>query len=222
VSQAQSGTPGGIRGRFRAQVRDEVKRVALEQLAAGGPQALSINAIAKELEVSGPALYRYFDSRDALLTELIVDGYHDFAQALSEAVARHREPARRLRAGIEAYRAWALAQPHRYRLLFAAPLPGYDAHSERLVTASQAAMNLLLEVLGEARSGEPGVSPTRLDRQLERWARDRGLSGVDPRLARHAIVLWARLHGLVSLEIEGNFAAMGLDAGLFIDAAVGD
>jgi AcrR family transcriptional regulator len=211
-----------MRGRFRAQVRDEVKRVALEQLAAGGAQALSINAIAKELQVSGPALYRYFDSRDALLTELIVDAYQDFAQALSDAVARHRDPARRLRAGIDAYRAWALAQPHRYRLLFAAPLPGYDAHSQRLVAASQAAMNVLLEVLGEAGPGEPGDSPARLDRQLERWARDRGLAGVDPHLARRAIVIWARLHGLVSLEIEGNFAAMGLDAALLVDAAIGD
>src|SRR3954451_23510885 len=98
-------------------VRAAVKRVALSQLAAGGPPAVALNAIARELGVSGPALYRYFRNRDALLTELVLDAYTDLADALTrgESLAH-------------AYRAWALAQPHRYRLLFAAPLPGYDAH----------------------------------------------------------------------------------------------
>jgi AcrR family transcriptional regulator len=55
----------GFRQRFRDQVRDEVKDVALTQLAEGGVEAVSINAIARALGVSGPSLYRYFASRDA-------------------------------------------------------------------------------------------------------------------------------------------------------------
>src|SRR3712207_9451559 len=78
-------TAGGIRDRFRAQMLQEIKDTALRQLAEGGPQALSVNAIAKELGVSGPALYRYYAGRDALLTELIVDAYTDLAAALTAA-----------------------------------------------------------------------------------------------------------------------------------------
>jgi AcrR family transcriptional regulator len=148
-------------------VRAAVKRVALTQLETGGPSAVALNAIARELGVSGPALYRYFKNRDALLTALAKDAYDDLAEALAGAQSL-----------AHAYRAWALAQPHRYRLLFAAPLPGYDAHQPELVAAAQRSMDLLLQV-------EPD--------------RDR------------AVTLWSRMHGHVSLEIEGNFASMGLD-----------
>jgi AcrR family transcriptional regulator len=128
---------------------------------------VALNAIARELGVSGPALYRYFRNRDALLTELVLDAYNDLAEALGGAESLP-----------EAYRAWALAQPYRYRLLFAAPLPGYDAHQPALVAAAQRSMELLLKL-------EP-------DRE-------------------RAVTLWSRMHGHVSLEIEGNFASMGLD-----------
>jgi AcrR family transcriptional regulator len=141
--------------------------VALTQLEAGGPPAVALNAIARELGVSGPALYRYFRNRDALLTELVLDAYDDLAKALAHGPSLP-----------DAYRAWALAQPHRYRLLFAAPLPGYDAHQPELVAAAQRSMALLLKI-------EP-------DRE-------------------RAVTLWSRMHGHVSLEIEGNFASMGLD-----------
>jgi AcrR family transcriptional regulator len=66
-------------------VRAAVKRVALTQLAAGGPSAVALNAIARELGVSGPALYRYFRNRDALLTALALDAYNDLADALTGA-----------------------------------------------------------------------------------------------------------------------------------------
>jgi AcrR family transcriptional regulator len=131
-----------MRDRFRAQVRDDVKRAALEQLAASGAGGLSINAIAKELGVSGPALYRYFAGRDELLTELIADAYDDLADALRSAPD--------LPALARAYRAWALAQPHRYRLLFGPPLPGYDAHAERLVEAARRSMDIVLELVRDA------------------------------------------------------------------------
>ena len=141
--------------------------MALTQLEAGGPPAVALNAIARELGVSGPALYRYFRNRDALLNELVLDAYNDLAKALGGAKSLP-----------DSYRAWALAQPHRYRLLFAAPLPGYDAHQPALVAAAQRSMGLLLKL-------EP-------DRE-------------------RAVTLWSRMHGHVSLEIEGNFASMGLD-----------
>jgi AcrR family transcriptional regulator len=151
------------------QVRAAVKRIALAQLEAGGPAAVALNAIARELGVSGPALYRYFANRDALLTALVVDAYDDLAAAL--------EPSTDLWSSARAYRTWALAQPHRYRLLFSAPWPGYDPHQPALVAAAKRSMDVLLRFVDEER----------------------------------AVTLWSRLHGHVSLEIEGNFASMGLD-----------
>jgi AcrR family transcriptional regulator len=186
-------TAGGIRDRFRAQMVQEIKDLALRQLAEGGPQALSVNAIAKELGVSGPALYRYFAGRDALLTELILDAYADLTAALAAAAPTVTDVA-------AAYRAWALAQPHRYRLLFAAPLPGYDAHDRRLVDAAQRAMQVLLRTLPAAPVDDPVLAT-----QLAAW------SDADPGVAQRAVTAWSRLHGLVSLEIAGNFASMGLD-----------
>lgn len=223
MAQQGPAEAGGIRERFRTQVRDEVKQAALEQLAAGGPQALSVNAIAKQLGVSGPALYRYFAGRDDLLTELVIDAYDDLAQAVEAALGKAGDdPADRIGEFVHAYRAWAVGQPHRYRLLYSRPLPGYDAHSERIIAASQRLMTALLDVLPAATPSS--AQPAALRDQLERWAVSRGLDADAP-LGRRAIQAWARMHGLVSLEIEGNFGSMGLDPAPFyeteIDALLG-
>ncbi len=206
--------PTSMRDRYRAQVRQEVKQAALRQLAAAGPAGVSISAIGKELGVSGPALYRYFASRDDLLTELVIDAYNDLARALQAAAdgAAGLPPRDRLDALARAYRAWALAEPHRYRLLFAPPLPGYDAHTDRLVEASEAAMNLLLEAIAEL-SDDPEAAPppgSPVAAQLTAWAGRHHL-GADPATALRAVLAWSRLHGFVSLEIAGNYASMSID-----------
>ena len=157
-------------------VRAAVKRFALAQLQAGGPSAVALNAIARELGVSGPALYRYFKNRDALMTALVKDAYDELADTLADAPSL-----------AHAYRAWALAQPHRYRLLFSAPFPGYDPHQPQLVAAAQRSMEHLLKV-------EPDET--------------------------RAVTMWSRMHGHVSLEIEGNFASMGLDPEALYEATL--
>ena len=141
---------------------------------------MAINAIARELGVSGPALYRYFRNRDALITALIEDAYNDLADAL--------EPSESVAATARAYREWALAQPHRYRLLFSAPLPGYDAHQASVVAAARRSMAVLTRFVDEPRG----------------------------------VTLWSRMHGHVSLEIEGNFASMRLDPEPFFEAAIAE
>ena len=208
--------PPTMRERYRAQVRGEVKQAALRQLAESGPGGVSVSAIGKQLGVSGPALYRYFASRDELLTELVIDAYHDLAAALSAAAsaganqAPSPEPRARFEAIARAYRSWAVAQPHRYRLLFGPPLPGYDAHEQQLVEAAQAAMNQLLGILRELGDRPAASPPQPLAAQLSAWAQAR-VPGIDPATALRAVLVWSRLHGLVSLEIAGNFASMGVD-----------
>jgi AcrR family transcriptional regulator len=191
-----------MRARFREQVREDVKAVALTQIARSGPSALSINAIARQLGVSGPALYRYFAGRDDLLAELVTDAYHDLAAALAAATdGPGRSAGLRLRALAGAWREFALAQPHRYQLLFTPPVPGYDAHSAPLVTAAQSVMAVALAVM----AGSPAAGP--------------GAQGDSVRL-RHAITAWTRLHGFVTLELGGNFASMGVDTDMLFAAEV--
>jgi AcrR family transcriptional regulator len=208
-----------IRQRYRAQVRSEVKQAALGQLEQSGPAGLSVSAIGKQLGVSGPALYRYFASRDELLTELIIDAYDDLAQALRVASEQHAgmPPQARLEALARAYRSWALDQPHRYRLLFGPPLPGYDAHAQRLVEASQDAMSELLGVLRELDDRTTPAPPEPLASQLGALGALHD-PGIGPATALHAVLVWSRLHGLVSLEIAGNFASMGIDPAQVFEA----
>jgi len=206
----------GLRERYRTQVRDEVKTIALRQLTESGPAGVSVNAIAKELGVSGPALYRYFASRDELLTELLIDAHDDLAAGLRGANARAIRGARpRFEAFARAFREWALAQPDRYRLLYLPPVPGYDAHVERVIAAGQASMNVLVDILRDAPNRRAPTLTRALRSQLAQWARRRGID-IDAPNALRAVLIWSRLHGFVSLEIGGNFAGMGIDgASLF-------
>lgn len=200
--------PGSTRERFREQMREEVKAIALEQLVDGGPQAISLNAIAKRLSVSGSALYRYYSNRDELLSALVVDAYTDLRDALavdagsSETV---QDAAERIRRLARAYRGWALKQPHRYELLFKPPLPGYDAHAAPLAEAARSLMGVVLGILAERRAGQDAAAHLSNDEVLT----ERSGGSAD---FSQAVQVWSRLHGLVSLEIGGAYTAMHIDA----------
>jgi AcrR family transcriptional regulator len=209
---SRSPTP---RERARTETLARVKTIALRQLADGGVGAISLKAIALEVGITGPAIYRYIASRNELLTELIIDAYDDLAAALdSVARARTADPWQvQVNALADAYRAWAVEQPHRYRLLFSAPLPGYDANAQRLVEAADRSMAVFLNVY--ARAGVEGdVRPPlgkTLTKQLRAWAVTRSRDPGTPETLYQGVITWTRLHGFVSLEIEGAFASMGID-----------
>ena len=203
-----------MRDRFRAQVRDEIKRAALRQLAQAGPQGLSINAIAKELGVSGPALYRYFAGRDDLLTELIVDAYDDLADAVGAAVdgvadgVRARPPSVRSRARTAAGRSSSLTatgccSPRPCRATTRTPSGSSTPPSEAMTTAAR----------GRAQR-PPGGRPARApgggsQPRLAAWSRARGREA-DPAVALHAAVTaWARLHGQIAWRSAGTSSRWG-------------
>lgn len=207
------------RDRYRTATREEAKGIALRQLAEGGTGALSLNAIGKEMGITGPALYRYFASRDALLTELIIDAYGDFAAAV-ETVVQAGDDAAYLRALAAAIRAWALAQPHRYLLLYGTPVPGYVAPEgtvplARRILAPFLAALAVLPSPADATDTQLAV----LDAQFTAAARnsDHQIPGA---LMRRGVVWWTRMHGLLSLEIEGHFVGMGFDPALLYDVEV--
>ncbi|OLF19100.1 TetR/AcrR family transcriptional regulator [Actinophytocola xanthii] len=204
------------RQQYREQTRQEVKRLALEQLAEHGVAGISVNAIGKRMGVTGPALYRYFVNRDALLTELISDGYHDLADTLQAAVTPPGAPAARLLAAATALRAWALAAPHRYLLLFGTPVPGYQAPEHTLAAANRA-MTALLTAVGED-SRPPASDP--LHGQVAEWGRRMGHGHLTSRQQHWGLTVWSRLHGLLSLEVAGQFELSGIDPELLFLAEV--
>ncbi|UXI79364.1 TetR/AcrR family transcriptional regulator, partial [Streptomyces vinaceusdrappus] len=123
MTQAGTGTP---RERYRAQVRAEIKEHAREQIATAGASALSLNAIAKRMGMSGPALYRYFAGRDELITELVRDAYRSLADTFRAAAGSDAD----LAGLAHTMRSWALADPQRYFLVFGTPVPGYHAPAD--------------------------------------------------------------------------------------------
>src|SRR4051794_1206375 len=118
----------------RAENRVEQTRAILgrarAQLAEVGPAALSVRQIARDVGLVSSAVYRYFPSRDELLTALIVEAYDELGDAVEQAdagVRRRADLARRFRAVADAIHDWARANPHEYALLYGSPVPGYVA-----------------------------------------------------------------------------------------------
>jgi AcrR family transcriptional regulator len=127
------------RERARAGLVADIKAAATRELAAHGAPGLSLRAVARELGLASSALYRYFPSRDALLTALIVDAYDEVGEAAerADAVAGQAgaDPGARWLAVCRAVRGWALAHPHRYALVYGSPVPGYAAPQDTVEPA---------------------------------------------------------------------------------------
>lgn len=214
------------RERYREQTRDEIMTIGLGQIAEGGVAALSMNAIAKQMAVSGAALYRYFAGRDDLLIALVVQAYEDLAQTLESAAAgRHRSAAAKVHTVADAYRNWALAQPHRYRLVFSTWLGGGHLASKEVVGASERSMNVFLSALGKLPAGTESsgrrVGPA-LAAELTAWHGRSTGTALPASTLRLGITSWTRLHGLVSLELDGHLHATTIDPALLYAAEVAD
>ncbi|NED11845.1 TetR/AcrR family transcriptional regulator [Streptomyces sp. SID9124] len=227
-------TQQGPRARYREQTRAEIKVAALRQLAEGGVGALALTRIAKALGLSGPALYRYFANRDDLLSALIRDAYDDAATAIGEAAAaaRDRSPRERLHVLAGAYRAWAIAEPHRYLLIQGSPVPGYVAPDDTLERA-RAVLGPFLPVFA---GGSPGADAASMVDRMAAWLEAE--AGVGAWVAEYvpgaagnvrasavalagAVMAWAQLHGAVGLEVGGQFAGMGHDGETLLAAQNG-
>ncbi|MGW5369092.1 TetR/AcrR family transcriptional regulator [Streptomyces sp. NPDC004009] len=194
------------RERYRTQVRAEIKRHAWEQIAAAGAPGLSLNAIAKQMGMSGPALYRYFASRDELITELIRDAY----RSLADTIRATADSGADLTGLGHALRAWALDDPQRYFLIYGTPVPGYHAPDDITTTASEI-MDALLDAAQPGGTSADTSDDSRLEAHLAEhrgWAADHP---APPAALRRALLFWTRLHGILSLELAGHFTGMGLD-----------
>src|SRR5689334_22940376 len=125
------------RERVRAELIREITDIARRHLATEGATGLSLRAVAREMGMVSSAIYRYFPSRDDLLTALIIDGYNALGEAVERADAdRPRDDHRgRWLAICHAIRDWALTHPHEYALPYGSPVPGYPAPEDTVAPA---------------------------------------------------------------------------------------
>ena len=196
-------------------LQDAIKETAWKQIAEYGAPALSLRAIARELKITAPAIYNYFPDRDALVTALIIDAYTSFGDWQLEArdLVSTDDPRKKMEAIGLAYRNWAHNFPQRYQLIFGTPIPGYKAPAEKVFPSSARSISALFSVVEELRAvGKLSIEsvPTVNDKYkayYEQWRRYAG--EVHPHSLFVAMIIWARVHGIVSLEIQGNLPPFG-------------
>ena len=215
------------RERVRAELTREITETARRQLATEGAAALSLRAVAREMGMVSSAVYRYFPSRDDLLTALIIDGYNAIGAAAEQAdgaCRRDDHPGRWL-AACRAVRDWALAHPHEYSLVYGSPVPGYQAPEQTIGPASRVAA-VLGRIISDAQASgvldPPALCPAPPDSFAPDAARLREsvLPEVPDEVAARALTTWASVFGLVSFELFGQFQNVVTDRAAYFDHAV--
>ena len=210
-----SGTTETRRERAQRATREEIKATARRQLAREGATALSLRAVAAEMGLTAPALYRYYPRRDELIAALIIDAFHALGDALEE--ARRTCPpdaySAQFSAMMHAYRSWALAHEADFTLIYGTPIPGYHAPDDVTNPAVRRSVAPLMALLGaawEAGALHPDAAYTAAPAPLaERFTAmlPEAERGRIPTLVLHVgFVSWTRLQGLIMLELFGHIA----------------
>lgn len=204
---------GSVRERRRAQTIREIKTVALDRLAAHGPSGLSLRQIAKDVGMTVQSLYHYFDSRDALLDELVADAYLELAGHVSASAeaTRGRPPGERLIAALGAYREWALHNRAAFLLIFGTPIPGFESEvlDPNGIPAALAMAWPFREVVFDGWTpAELAAVPLLPGAERIAGMADPDAIGLPPGAFALFYDLRGRMHGMVMLEILGHLAPL--------------
>lgn len=189
---------------------EEIKAAAWEQMARNGPSAISLREISRTMKMSSAAIYRYFSSQADLLGSLSRDALLSQFNSLQKSVENSKEDVagRLIRLGVE-YRRWAVENPIRYMLVYGSPIPGYKQDWNELIPILQRGLDMLLALLQEGLANEQLRIPVEnqlrpeLTEKLQSIIQAREYD-VEPYILYWGIVIWSRVHGLVSLEINGQ------------------
>lgn len=214
------------RDRIRAATTEEIKQTARRILVEQGTEAVSLRAIAGEMGMTAPALYRYFASRDELIKHVCADIFAELTAAIHAAIdaasgASGGDMAAKVYAACWAFRDWSLGRPREFRLVFATPLPGLHAVKDEITAETGGEFGntfflLMLELWRRHQFDVPRdeeIAP-ELRVQLERYREGlAGLAeGVPLGLLLTFLRCWVRLYGIVSLEVFGHLS-FALDNG---------
>ena len=214
--------PTTARARARVLLTEEIKAEARRQLAEVGAPALSLRAVARELGMVSSAVYRYFDSRDTLLTALIVDAFDAVGEAAEQAVGEvPNDVQRRWRAVAGAIRTWALANRHDYALVYGSPVPGYAAPPDTITPAARVSLVMLGILTDGVTAGQIAtVSTTPVPRVVHTdlaRLRDLAAPGVPDEVLARGLLVWTGLFGAISYELFGHLHGVVADYDAFFD-----
>jgi AcrR family transcriptional regulator len=238
------------RDRVRAATMQEIKQTARRILIEQGPQAVSLRAIAREMGMTAPALYRYFGSHEDLIRHVIAEIFTELGADIHQAIEAAATPLngpdgpalpggetqRQLRVKMTAkmiaacgeFRRWALNHKTEFGLLFGVPLPGlddgrYDIADECALQFAGTFFALFLELWNVLPFPVPApdeIDPSLLD-QLTRY---RDSLGTDLPIGAVLTFLrcWTLLYGGVSMEVFGHLDFALEDAALMFEYTLGE
>jgi AcrR family transcriptional regulator len=209
------------RNALRVEMAEEIKTIAREQMSDRGTAGLSLRAIARQMDITAPAIYNYFPRLDDLITALIVDAFTDLAEAMERARTQNSSMSavNQIEAVLLAYRHWAVDHPVDFQLIYGNPIPGYVAPAEVTGPLARRPFIGLFQLYAQAlRAGEMVVPeeylqvPESISSYLVLW---REQSGIDLPDALICLLMsgWARIHGLVMLELFQHLQPVVGDAG---------
>lgn len=185
------------RSESKENTRQLLLQAAREAVAGQGSAALSLRDVARRAGVVPSAIYRHFESRDALLTQLILDAYTGLAESVEEAASGSRGPAS-WRSAAQALRTWALRNQHEFLLIYGTPVPGYRAPDVTTATAARVAAVFI--------SSTPDSLELPIDSALrEQLAAPAAEFGVSAERLAHALADVSQLVGALILELGGHF-----------------
>lgn len=219
-------TATGVRAQAKQAMLEAILTAARRQLAEVGPAALSVRAVARDVGMASSAIYRHVASRDELLTLLITDAYEDLGAAIEVAdlEVTREDHAGRFRAAAQGARRWALAEPHRYALVYGSPVPGYIAPEATIGPATRGTA-VFARILVDAtatgaveRVGRSYLGPALLVPEVL----DDFLPGVSVELAALGVLCWAEIFGLISFELFGHLVGSVADNEAFFTAGVSE
>jgi AcrR family transcriptional regulator len=215
------------RERIREATIEEIKSTAWKQVGETGAASLSLRAIAREMGMTAPGLYRYYKDRDALVTALLIDAFDSFSAALESALdaCAVDDHVSRLRAVNKAYFQWGAANPQKYILLFVTPIPGYHFAREAEPSARRSFF-VLQGAVGEAYlAGKIKVDAAslQLPNSLESHYEALRKMGMPyfPIVTHLALSLWSMMHGITSLFLHGYFVGfLGEQVEAYVDSEI--
>ncbi|GAB2738220.1 TetR/AcrR family transcriptional regulator [Amycolatopsis magusensis] len=204
-----SAQTGNRRDRLRKTALAEIHAAVRKLLVDQGPAAVTINAVAREVGMSGPALYHYYSGHDALIGAVTADFFRELAATMEEARDAHAgAPAgERILAACRAMRAWAIAHPAEFGWIFASPItPANRQPDSERHQAGQRFEQVLLDLTVELWETnpfpvpDPAELPASLREQLTTYSTTIG-GRLPPEAAHVFLSCWTRLYGLLCMEV---------------------
>ncbi len=177
--------------------------------------------------VVSSALYRYFATRDDLLTALIVDAYNDLGSTAERAARKAGEdsPRRQMHAVASAIRKWARANPNEYALLYGSPVPGYEAPLFTVEPASRVALALSSVIAGAWRRSSVAAIDEDVSVTiglLETRTLDEVMPGVPESVRVLSLMVWSQIFGCISFELFGHYKGSVRNANRFFDFVINE